>query len=140
MAYLNEHRNLEGIGEISEELFEIMMDRLEKQWFDLVTNYFIHLETKQVSTAKVQDPFEYPEDSTCSICNDGECENSNAIVFCDGCNLPVHQGNFFGLTLDCYGIPFIPEGQWLCRKCMISPDKPVVTLFTFIFLDLCLLS
>jgi hypothetical protein len=36
LAYLNEHRNLEGVGEISEELFEIMMDRLEKQWFDLV--------------------------------------------------------------------------------------------------------
>lgn len=78
------------------------------------------------------------EDIECAICDDGECENSNAIVFCDGCNLAVHQGKKgkarmsssylhpnLRLDQDCYGIPYIPEGQWLCRKCTVSPDRAV---------------
>ncbi|BGO91332.1 hypothetical protein NBRC10512_007071 [Rhodotorula toruloides] len=102
---LNAERKKDGLATIPYELFEIVMDKIEKEWFDLTRN--IPKRTNALPS----------EDSKCAICDDGECENSNAIVFCDGCNLAVHQ--------DCYGVPYIPEGQWLCRKCTVSPDKPV---------------
>lgn len=89
------------------EFFEFIMDRLEKTWFKVVKDM----------PKSSRDEIPFPEDVICNVCCDGEAENTNAIVFCDGCNLSVHQ--------DCYGVPFIPEGQWLCRKCMISPEAPV---------------
>ncbi|KAF9512649.1 hypothetical protein BS47DRAFT_1330128 [Hydnum rufescens UP504] len=102
---INAERRKEQMDQVSYETFEIIMDRLEKEWFDLM---------KRVPK---QDTALPSEDSTCAICDDGEGENSNAIVFCDGCNLAVHQ--------DCYGVPYIPEGQWLCRKCTVAPETPV---------------
>ncbi|KAF9135033.1 nuA3 HAT complex component nto1 [Mortierella sp. GBA39] len=106
---VNAQRRKQDLSEVTSTMFEKIVDRLEKEWFDL---------TKNIPKPTENLP---PEDSACNICDDGECENSNAIVFCDGCNLAVHQ--------DCYGIPYIPEGQWLCRKCMLSPQMPVSCIF-----------
>ncbi|KAF9224082.1 hypothetical protein BS17DRAFT_780434 [Gyrodon lividus] len=102
---VNIERKRDQINLVTYETFEIIMDRLEKEYFDL---------TKNIPKPDYAMP---SEDSTCAICDDSEGENSNAIVFCDGCNLAVHQ--------DCYGVPYIPEGQWLCRKCTVSPENPV---------------
>lgn len=105
---LNVDRKKDHSDAIKYEFFEVVMDRLEKEYFDL---------TKNLPKSDYALP---SEDSTCAICDDSEGENSNAIVFCDGCNLAVHQ--------DCYGVPYIPEGQWLCRKCTVSPENPVSCL------------
>ncbi|KAI0765639.1 hypothetical protein BD413DRAFT_637686 [Trametes elegans] len=102
---VNQERKAMQLDKITYETFEIIMDRLEKEWFDL---------SKNIPKSDMGLP---SEDSTCAVCDDSEGENTNAIVFCDGCNLAVHQ--------DCYGVPYIPEGQWLCRKCTVSPENPV---------------
>ncbi|XP_060095319.1 peregrin isoform X5 [Heteronotia binoei] len=101
---MNERRKTEGVTPIPQEVFEYLMDRLEKE------SYF-ESHNKGDPNALVD------EDAVCCICNDGECQNSNVILFCDMCNLAVHQ--------ECYGVPYIPEGQWLCRRCLQSPSRAV---------------
>jgi len=48
-----------------------------------------------------------------------ESEDNNEMVFCDGCDICVHQA--------CYGIQKIPEGSWLCRVCAMG-IKPTCIL------------
>lgn len=92
--------------ELSESDFERVMDRLEKE------SYF---ESKSSGKEIVQ---EVDEDAVCAICLNGDSDNNtNQIIFCDMCDLPVHQ--------ECYGVPYIPEGQWLCRRCLQSPSSGV---------------
>ncbi|PIA13111.1 hypothetical protein COEREDRAFT_78156, partial [Coemansia reversa NRRL 1564] len=107
---LNQTRSNNGQMEVSAEALERIIDYMEKEWFDLVK------EAQRAITQQQQESLPADE-SACAVCGSEECDNTNAIVFCDGCNLAVHQ--------DCYGVPYIPEGQWLCRKCMLSPAKEV---------------
>ena len=41
-----------------------------------------------------------------------DSEEMNEMVFCDKCNICVHQA--------CYGITSIPEGKWYCRTCSMN--------------------
>lgn len=101
---MNERRELAGLNPISIDILELLIDRLEKE------SYFQAASNGQAVSI-------VDEDAICCICMDGEVFNVNQILFCDMCNLAVHQ--------DCYGVPYIPEGQWLCRRCLQSPSKPV---------------
>jgi origin recognition complex subunit 4 len=58
---------------------------------------------KQESTGNEDD------DEVCAICSKPDSKRGNEIVFCDNCDMPVHQ--------KCYGLAVIPEGDWLCRNC-----------------------
>lgn len=117
----NAQRKAEEVEPIKPAIFEITMTKIEKEWHALEKRIpkpnpkppQTH-RPRSSSAAAVNGEPAVPgeeQDSKCAICDDGDCENTNAIVFCDGCDLAVHQ--------ECYGVPFIPEGQWLCRKCQL---------------------
>ncbi|XP_051548869.1 bromodomain-containing protein 1-like isoform X5 [Myxocyprinus asiaticus] len=108
LELINEKRKSDGHSQVSQNVFEFLMDRFEKESF---------FETQgQGDHQSLID-----EDAVCCICMDGECQNSNAILFCDLCNLAVHQ--------ECYGVPHIPEGRWLCRHCLNSPTQLAECIF-----------
>ena len=53
----------------------------------------------------------------CDICHEGYSEPGDMLVFCDKCNIAVHQG--------CYGISVVPDGDWMCSVCAhgLSPSN-----------------
>lgn len=110
MAWLddvNEERIKNGAPPVSEDDFETIMDRFEKEsYFEINSN------DNENGTLGIND-----DEAICCICMDGEGHPYNEIIFCEMCNLAVHQ--------ECYGVPYIPDGQWLCRRCLNSPSQAV---------------
>ncbi|KAM8977253.1 bromodomain and PHD finger-containing protein 3 [Pelodytes ibericus] len=104
LEIINEKRQNDGLSLLTADTFELLMDKLEKESY-----------MQQRHSRAPPSPID--DDAFCCVCLDDECHNSNAILFCDICNLAVHQ--------ECYGVPYIPEGQWLCRCCLQSPSSPV---------------
>lgn len=104
LEMVNQKRVLDGHASVSADTFELLIDRLERE-------SILESRSQALSQSAID------EDAFCCVCLDDECLNSNVILFCDICNLAVHQ--------ECYGVPYIPEGQWLCRCCLQSPSRPV---------------
>ena len=110
LSLLNDERRSQGHTVVPQEAFELIMDRLEKECC-------FESHSLRDGIEPFKNMYNIDENAVCCICNDGECHNTNAILFCDMCNLAVHQ--------ECYGVPYIPEGQWLCRRCLQSPSRSV---------------
>merc|ERR1712216_102421 len=53
-------------------------------------------------------------ESFCHCCHDDTVYDSDAIIYCDKCDVGVHQS--------CYGVQEIPKGQWFCDPCRAKKD------------------
>jgi origin recognition complex subunit 4 len=49
------------------------------------------------------------DEIVCAMCLKPHSQAPNQIILCDMCDFAVHQ--------ECYGVPDIPEGDWLCKSC-----------------------
>uniref|UniRef100_A0A3B4TH97 Protein Jade-1 n=1 Tax=Seriola dumerili TaxID=41447 RepID=A0A3B4TH97_SERDU len=99
---------------LDEITMERVMEEFERRCHDNMTHA---METEEGLG------IEYDEDVVCDVCQSPDGEDNNEMVFCDKCNICVHQA--------CYGIQKVPKGSWLCRicalgilpKCQLCPKK-----------------
>jgi len=76
-----------------------------------------HIEEKvDASTPKTPGTAYVDEDEKCCVCGTPDSIDTNMIIFCDGCNIAVHQW--------CYGVPVIPQG---------IPFSEKYSFFSFLF-------
>ena len=62
-----------------------------------------------------------PAFDDCCVCFNGDSDESDPIVFCDGpsCTAVVHQS--------CYGVAVVPEGDWLCDSCAVKAQPSLAS-------------
>lgn len=80
---------------IPETLIEDVITELERQCAENMKNNKIGIE--------------FNEGVVCDVCRSPFSEDGNEMVFCDSCNVCVHQA--------CYDIEEIPSGEWYCQPC-----------------------
>ncbi|XP_052444750.1 protein Jade-1-like isoform X2 [Carassius gibelio] len=127
-----------GFGEshgLTESLSCYNLDDLDVTWLELVNAEFRQLALPELDELTMEQVvvelenrcqqnmkqaieteeglgIEYDEDVVCDVCRSPDGEDGNEMVFCDKCNVCVHQA--------CYGILKVPQGNWLCRTCALG--------------------
>ncbi|GFR05397.1 protein Jade-3 [Trichonephila clavata] len=103
LRLVNQEREDAGIDPLEDSFVELVLENLEQQ-----VHVRLQEEIKNDKTLGI----DYDEDAICDVCRSPDSHESNDMVFCDKCNICVHQ--------ICYGITKIPEGNWLCRTCALG--------------------
>lgn len=100
------------LPQIPETLIEDVITELERQCAENMKNNKIGIE--------------FNDGIVCDVCRSPYSEDGNEMIFCDTCNVCVHQA--------CYDIEEIPSGEWYCQpcrelgrvdkaSCMLCPNK-----------------
>lgn len=92
--------------ELDEEAMEILMDVLEKESFRQLEFRQINA---QVAPVEPVDDNNDEDDEPCSVCAGKDWDEENLMVYCEGCNMPIHQA--------CQDLAVIPDGDWYCDTC-----------------------
>lgn len=69
--------------------------------------------SQRLNTQSTQRPA--TQSDCCSVCTEVESYEDDPIVYCDECDLGVHQF--------CYGIASLPSGNWFCDSCVVAKGK-----------------
>lgn len=104
---------------VNKEFKQMGLEQLTRINFEkIIENYETQTNIKLKEAYKALDAYsiEYDDEVVCDVCRSPDSEDSNEMVFCDGCNLCVHQF--------CYGILEIPQGSWLCAPCELNIKQP----------------
>ena len=80
----------------------------KREEFILEENQRLIARRKEMDAAW-QKQLEQDMDAVCNICDDGEVTPENQILFCEACNVAVHQA--------CYGVEEVPAGDYYCAAC-----------------------
>lgn len=87
-GFIGFHAFLKGLEEVRRDEFAKVIDALEKEnnkWGNSV-RYRQKYQTFESAISS------HDYDSVCAVCLFGICYDGNQIVYCDGCDIPVHQG------------------------------------------------
>ncbi|KAM4625528.1 protein Jade-1 isoform 1-T3 [Polymixia lowei] len=103
LRIINEEFTEMGMPPLDELTMERVIEEFERRCHDNMTHA---METEEGLG------IEYDEDVVCDVCQSPDGEDNNEMVFCDKCNICVHQA--------CYGIQKVPKGSWLCRICALG--------------------
>ena len=107
-----------------------------------LTEYFAKTNGQVERKIEQSENGEEVEDQLCDVCNSAEPVSfkigfsvtklriqteGNEVIFCDGCNVAVHLGEFDKLQMfkffnfpECYGVAdnfVVPKGDWFCSVC-----------------------
>uniref|UniRef100_A0A158Q908 PHD-type domain-containing protein n=1 Tax=Elaeophora elaphi TaxID=1147741 RepID=A0A158Q908_9BILA len=107
LSKLNEKRFAVGLPPINEKIFGKVIDKLEVSCCQAMLSDLISPVASPIASADA----EFDENVCCDICHQPDYEEDDKIIFCDGCNVGVHQS--------CYGLDSVPPDEWLCQKCML---------------------
>ena len=89
-------------------VYEKLRDKRERE-YDILDESIKLIERRRKQDLAFKRQQEQDMEAVCEICGDGEVTPDNQMVFCESCDVAVHQ--------ICYGIEKVPEGDYYCYAC-----------------------